>query len=314
MSTFIGFANDSRIRNAATSGGIGTSLIKYMFEARLIKTAISFNYCKMKIAYEPQIIDSFEEYMIAGSIYHEINLLDFIKKKYDEIISPFCCFALPCQVNAIKYILNKQNISHYIFGLTCSSQLILEATYYLLKVKGIKHNDVERIKYRGDGWPGGINIQIKNGSTVHIPNLNSIWTKIFHSRLFTLDRCFKCNNTLNLDSDVSLADPWLKKYIGTEKNGLTLISCNTMKGEKIINLAVRDRIISVNEISLKIIKESQNRTIARKRAYKKHPKISNIIKVLCKNKYYRKIIVSFRSLFKLHCFVIKYIEYILIKI
>lgn len=128
MKTYIGYSTDSNVRFNATSGGIGTSFLKWLFDKNIIETSISFVFNSNTLRYEPQIIHSFNDYRISGSIYQEIDLIGFIKSHLNEIKGVFACFALPCQTRAIRKILRSAGHKSIIIGLTCSSQQTIDAT------------------------------------------------------------------------------------------------------------------------------------------------------------------------------------------
>ena len=131
MKSYIGYSTNSDIRYKATSGGIGTTIIKWLFDNKLIGTSISFEFDPITLRYVPKIIHSFDEYQICGSIYQEIDLIGFVKSHQNEIKGTLACFALPCQTKAIKSICERYGHKVFIIGLTCSSQQTLDATKYL---------------------------------------------------------------------------------------------------------------------------------------------------------------------------------------
>ena len=106
----IAHSTDTTLRHPATSGGIGSCIVKVLFKEGYIKSAISYKFDKETLQYHPCIIDKAEDYTPSGSIYHEIELIDFIRKNIENIEPPFFCFALPCQVTPIKNILEKRGI------------------------------------------------------------------------------------------------------------------------------------------------------------------------------------------------------------
>lgn len=312
IKSYIGYSTDSNIRYKATSGGIGTSVLKYLFDKKIIETSITFDYDNTTLEYKPRLIYSFEDYKITGSIYHEIKLIQFIKEHISEIRGGFACFVLPCQAKAIRSILSRNNISSFLIGLTCSSQQNIDATYYLLKCICINKEDVQHIQYRGNGWPSGIQIFLKDGSTKFIPNNNSIWTMIFHSRIFIQKRCFSCQDTLNINSDISLADPWLAEFMKNEKIGQTLVSVNNIQADYILRQMQQLDCIVLNEINETQLLISQNNTILRKKAYKIFKNRIKIIQRIFLSKLYRKI-ATHKYLFSIHCYIKTKIEYFLIK-
>lgn len=299
MKSYVGYSTDVNIRFKATSGGVGTSLIKWMFDKGVIGTSVSFDFDTMSLKYVPKMIHSFSEYTICGSIYQEIDLIGFIKSHIDEITGRFACFTLPCQTRAVRTIVEKTGHEAIIIGLTCSSQQTLDATKYLLKQIGVDENNVNCLQYRGNGWPSGIQIETKDGNQVFVPNNNSIWTKIFHSRLFIRSKCFMCQDTLNKYCDVTLADPWLREF-SEEKIGKTLVVCNTDVGNTLLRQCADEKNLILDDIDYSEVVKSQKGTILRKKSYLYASNISKYYKAVLKNKVYCNIMCT-SFFFKIHC-------------
>lgn len=307
--TFIGYSSDIKIRIAATSGGVGTSIIKYLFDKNKISSATSFEFDEQVMMYKPKVIYNYSEYSIVGSIYHEIDLIGFVKSNIDIIKSPFLCIALPCQVLSIKKILNENKILSIIISLMCSSQQRYDATIYLFKMLNINIKDIKKFKYRGDGWPGSINIIMKSGKSIVVKNNSSEWSSIFHSKLFIRRKCYICDQTISSESDIVLGDPWLDDIIKKEKIGQSLILCNSEKGYDLIkSMRIHDYVV-LDDIENKLLCFSQESTIKRKNKYKKNKILTKVIVSLLENKLYKSIVLSNRRIFKLHCNVLNKIEY-----
>lgn len=292
MNTYIGNSSDSDIRQRATSGGVGSSLIKYLFEQNVIGTSISFVFNKSTLQYTPKLIYSFDEYQMCGSIYQEIDLVNYIRENVDKVKGGFACFSLPCQTKAIRSVITKAGHECVIIGLTCSSQQTIEATNYLLKRLNIKKELVEHIQYRGNGWPSGVQIQLNDGTSKFVPNSGSIWNQIFHSRLFIRKKCFKCKLTLNPDSDITLADPWLPEYVKTEKIGRTLVIANTERGQSLMMEAKSVGYIEAKQFDRELIIKSQESTILRKEGYLKNGKLTEHFYNTINNSVVRNIVLS----------------------
>lgn len=299
--TYLGYSTNQQIRYKATSGGIGTSLLKYLFEHKLISSSISFEYNSESLQYYPTIIYNYNDYKISGSIYHEIDLVNFIRQNIKQIKGDFACFALPCQSKAIKTIIEKNGHHCYIIGLTCSSQQSIQATSFLLTKLHLKRSEIAHIQYRGNGWPSGIQISLKNNQVVFVPNNNSIWTRIFHSRIFIQNRCFKCQDTLNKNSDITLADPWLSNIMKVDTIGQTLIHCNTEKGKQILLQAFSSSYIYISEFNKEFLILSQQSTLKRKESYKKHKKLTTLFRKIIHSPIYIFLIEKIPYIFNFHC-------------
>ena len=85
MFCYSAYSNDPAIRFMATSGGVGTTLLKAVFDQYVEISSISFRFDPKSLKYQPYIIHSFSEYIVTGSIYHEIDLCGFIVDHISEI-------------------------------------------------------------------------------------------------------------------------------------------------------------------------------------------------------------------------------------
>ena len=308
IASYVGYALDSEVRYKATSGGVGTSILKYLFEHDIIQTSITFDYDNKTLQYYPRLINSYEEYKMTGSIYHEIKLIQFIKEHVAEIKGNFACFVLPCQARAIRSILDRNDVKSILIGLTCSSQQSIDATYYLLKRLHVDKDDVQYIQYRGNGWPSGVQIKLKNESEEFVPNNNSIWMDIFHSKLFIQKRCFTCTNTLNDYSDISLADPWLSNYVKIENVGATIVICNTNRGLDLINALIDVNYVKLDNIECDVVTQSQKSTIDRKRKYLNNRKLVRVMHKFFLLPLYRNVVMKSVLMFELHNKFLRVIE------
>lgn len=309
MKSYIGCSLNNDERYCATSGGVGSALLRYLFSENVVTTAISFKYNVDKLMFEPYLIYDIEDYKITSSIYHEIDLLSFLRENIGKIRGTFACFALPCQVRPIKNFLKKMGHESVIIGLTCSSQLSIDATYFLLDKLKINRGDVKYIQYRGNGWPSGVQIYKSDGSKLIIPNNKSLWTDIFHSRLFIKRKCFLCQNTLNCYSDISLADPWLKEFIDTETIGQSLIVTNSRLGQDCLNSASKEGYIRITHIDSTKVIESQSQTIKKKEKFKRKTFMNDLYIRICTSLLYRKLALSNNLIFKAHVFIKNKLEY-----
>lgn len=84
---FIGHSNSQEDRYKASSGGIGTAIIKYLLSKPEYGTSITFLFDRKECKYIPKIIHSPEELNICGSIYHDIDIAQFLAKHMQEVES-----------------------------------------------------------------------------------------------------------------------------------------------------------------------------------------------------------------------------------
>lgn len=299
----IAHSTNTATRHKATSGGIGSCILQELFNEGYINSAISYKFNKKLLQYQPQIINKAEDYTPVGSIYHEISLINFIKNNISNISSPFFCFALPCQVSPIKRMLEKHGIESFIAELTCSSQQSHEATQYLIKRAGIENAVIEDIRYRGNGWPGGVSILLKDNKRIFFDNNNSLWNEIFHSHLFIMQRCFFCSPQKATHSDIQFADPWGIDIPDGKQEGNTMCYVKSEKAAKILNTLVDKESIEYHKIKKQDFYKSQMGTIVRKNFNIRHTNLTRFTRNILQSKVYKKVLLQHPTFFKLHCII-----------
>ena len=308
---YIGYASNNETRFKSSSGGIGSSIIKYLLEKQMYGTSMTFVFNQQKCKYEPKLIYSYLDYNNCGSIYQDTDTIGFIKTNLSNIKNGIVLTCMPCQVRAIKSILKRNNISCFIISLCCSGQTTVEGTWLYYKYLGINKKDVEKIQYRGQGWPSGIQIQLKNGEIVKRANYTYPWTLIHKSLLFRPKRCLSCAIKTSDESDISLADPWLKEYIENDTIGHSIIICN-MKGETILNELFSNGVVCLSRIDESTYTSSQLGTIEEKLSANEHKSLNYLLgKMGAEKSLYKKIFTSNEVMLKVHLKILKYLRFTL---
>lgn len=264
ITTYIGYANNKEIRYEAASGGIISSIVEYLFSSEKIGTFLSCQFIQDKCCYEPKLIYSFKEYEMVGSIYQDMDIIGYLKNHISKIKGTILIVCSPCLVRAVRHILATANINAFIIDYFCSGQTTLEGTFCYYDFLGIKKENVKYIRYRGGGWPNGIDITLNNDVHIRKANYTEPWVTIHESGFFTPKRCFYCKQVECKEADISVGDPWLKEYIETETIGSSLFLVHSQKGKDIINGLVSNKVITVKEVDYRLFEKSQWPTVVRK--------------------------------------------------
>lgn len=306
MNYYIGYSLNQIIRYNSSSGGIGTSLIKYLLDNHLFGTSMTFVFNQKECKYEPKLIYSFSDYNNCGSIYQDTDTIGFIKKNLEHIKNGIVVTCMPCQVKVIKSILKRNNINCFIISLCCSGQTTVEGTWLYYKLLGLDKNNVENIQYRGLGWPSGIKILLNNGEVVKKDNYSYPWTLMHKSLLFRPKRCLNCTFKTSNESDISLADPWLKEYIENDTIGSSVIICNDY-GNAIIREMERIKLLALSTIDANTYLKSQLGTVEEKLHANEHKSFNNLIAWLSRdNSIYKKIFTKSDRMLKVHIIILNF--------
>ena len=295
INCYIGHTIDGDTRFKASSGGIGTAIIQYLLSLPDYETSITFDFDKGKCMYVPRIIHSSEEINICGPIYHDIDIPRFLRNNLYKIKGGVVICCAPCHVFAVRQLLTKAKHTCFIISYCCSGQMTIEGTWKYYELLGINKDDVIKMQYRGNGWPSGIQIWLKDGTTIKKDNYTEPWVTIHSSMLFSPKRCFYCKRDTGRLADVALADPWLKEYIEKDKVGNTMFIPFTPKGLDVLTQMNKNNLIEYTLSSHDEYSKAQSPNIKKElwvntqKAY-----IDKQVKLISKNWYYQIVTKNIR--------------------
>ncbi len=250
INCYKGYSTNPTIRWSATSGGLITSLLLFLFKKQLINGALLTRINKNNpLKAEPFIARTEEEILSAmGSKYVPVPLNQLLNKILSKD-GKFAVVGLPCHIQGIRRAETRnkelQNKVIYHFGIVCSRTMNFHGVEYILKKLGITPNEIAELKYRGDGWPSGIKVLLKDGQQKILPMLATWWSEIFGGSFFSHHYCTLCNDLLNEMSDISFADAYLPETMKYDKVGTSIVVTRTHKGEELIKTAASSNEIEV---------------------------------------------------------------------
>lgn len=300
LAYYIGYSTDDLIRYKASSGGIGTSIIKYLLSTSEYDTSMTFVYDKEKCGYIPKLIYDFNEINICGSVYQDIDIFSFLKENISSIKNGIIVTCMPCQVQGIRSVLDRNNINNFIISFCCSGQTTLEGTWLCYRYMGIDKSQVINMQYRGNGWPSGIQIELFDGKKIYKNNYTNPWRLMHQSKLFRPKRCLMCKEDISYKADVSLADPWLGKYKISDKIGHTMFLINTEKGLAFIEEMKNKSLLRLIDSSVEDYIEAQGHTIMAKDKASLEKKFNNILSKMGNNILYKKIMTLSPFMLRFH--------------
>ena len=309
MSTyFIGYSTDGNIRYNSASGGVGSTIIKYLLDRKEFGTSMTFVFNKRTCQYEPRLIYDYADYNNCGSIYQDTDTVSFIRENLQNIRNGIILTCMPCQVRVLRHILDQNNIKSFIISLCCSGQTSIQGTWLYYSMLGIRKEDVDFIQYRGNGWPSGIQIRLNNGEVIKKDNYTYPWKLIHQSLLFRPKRCLSCTIKTSPYADVSLADPWLKEYIENDRIGNSVVICNET-GEGLIRQMIQDQELSLKEVEESTYVSSQLGTIQEKARANRNKAFNKIVERMGAEKsIYKKLVIKSPLSLKLHLRLIRFLR------
>jgi len=106
-------------------------------------------------------------------------------------------------------------------GIFCSNNNSFGMTDFILSKYRLTKENVASLEYRGQGWPGSMKLNLKNGTRTFIPYKSYI--RFHELGWFTPRRCTLCKDTTAELSDLSFGDAWGIPQISQDNTGLSTI-------------------------------------------------------------------------------------------
>lgn len=235
----IGYSNDPDLRYNASSGGAVTAILIQALDMGIINGAVLTRMSKDKpLEPEPFIARTKQEMLEAmGSKYCPVplNLMmrDLLKTEKHE---KFAIVGLPCHIHAIRKLesrnkkLAEKIVVH--IGIICSKCQNFLATRYLLNRYNIELEMVDKISYRGKGYPGGMTIRLQNGEEKNIPYPDYYDTSF--GQFFSPIRCRLCIDFSAELADISVGDVFFDQLEKIDNIGSSLLITRTANGKQFL--------------------------------------------------------------------------------
>ena len=263
LGCYIGHSNDIDTRYNSASGGIASQLLIFALERGIVDGALVVRMRSDRpLETEAFIARTRKEVLQASkSKYCPVASNEALKQILKED-GRFAVVGLPCHIHGIRKaegfskILRERIVLR--IGLMCSHTVNFMGTEFVLEKLGIEKKRVKALSYRGNGWPGGMSVRLKDGSNLSVPLLgtwNSYWS-IFSSYFFTPTRCVMCPDQAAELADISLGDAWLPE-LSYDKIGRSIIVTRTKIAEDILSLISSAKAISVVAVDPAKVRQSQ---------------------------------------------------------
>lgn len=265
LEAYAGYSVDESLRYKAASGGIVTALLLSAFEREAIDAALvvmpsradAFESCAEIIKDGQAIFKS------VGSRYLPVEYSKALKQlAQDNSIKSASIVGLPCHIDGIKRacleVPKLHNKIAFTIALFCKQMKDLQFTDMILAKIRVRKEDVKEIKFRGEGWPGLIQVELKNGNIVRYPyeEFASLWGTFSCTPMC----CLLCTTPMGEVSDISVGDAWLDKF-RSNRIGVSAVLVRTKVGADIVGQAFRDKRIYVESLNPSVVVDMQPRFV-----------------------------------------------------
>jgi len=262
LNCYVGHSTDHDIRYNSSSGGIVTQLLIFALEEGMIDGALVTRMKKDNpLEPEPFIARTREEVIEASKSKYcpvpaNVALREILEAEEGE---KFAVVGLPCHIHGMRKAENvneklKEKIVLHI-GIFCGHSPSFLATEFLLWQMKISENAVNKLSYRGRGWPGYMQVGKKDGNKEKV-KYGEAWSTGFGIYFFPY-RCTLCCDGVCEFSDISFGDGWLPELMKTDKIGTSIIISKTNRGDKVLNNCLTKKKIELKIVDDLSVAESQ---------------------------------------------------------
>jgi len=282
LNCYIGYSTDYDIRYNSSSGGLVTQLLIFALEEGIIDGALVTRMKKDKpLEPEPFIARTREEIIEASKSKYcpvpaNVALKEILDSKEGE---KFAVVGLPCHIHGIRKAeqINKKLKEKIVLhvGIFCGKTISFLGTEFQLKRMGVKKEEVKKLDYRGEGWPGSMTIQLKNKQR----KLSELYYYYYDSKFgsFVPWRCTLCNDAACELADISFGDAWLPEVKKGDKEGTSIVVSRNRRGEDILQRMIHKRKVKLSTIISGKVNESQGGFSWKKKDLKARFTISKLI-------------------------------------
>lgn len=261
LTAYTGFSKNTNIRTNSSSGGLITQILIYALENNIINGALVTRMRKDNpLQPEPFIARTKDEIIEAAQSKYcpvpaNVALREILESTNEEKIA---VVGLPCHINGIRKAeqinkkLNDRIVLH--IGLMCNHTPSLNATKTFVERQNVNKEDLIQIKYRGNGWPGNMEITTSKNK-LHISQAEC-WR--FIGSIFYYPRnCLICSDGICELSDMSCGDAWLQEYKTNDNIGTSVCVVKNQYAKDILMEMVSNNELELDEINIQKVIDSQ---------------------------------------------------------
>lgn len=268
LETYEGYATDSEIRFNGSSGGAASAIALYCLEKEGMHGVLHTD-ADPEWSWKNTTVFSRDRKDLlkrTGSRYSPAspcNSLDQI----EYAPSPCVFIGKPCDVAGLRKaqtlkakLDQKAGIA---IGIFCAGTPSTQGTLDFLERLKVNPQDVEKIRYRGKGWPGMATVRKKGqDSQSYQISYKESWDFLQKYRPY---RCYLCPDGTSEFADISCGDPWYRE-IKKEESGYSLVLVRTERGRKILHRAMKFGYIHLKPAISGILIESQKNLLSKRMA------------------------------------------------
>lgn len=256
LNCYIGHATDYEIRYNSASGGLITQLLIFALEEGIIDGALVTRMKKDNpLEPEPFIARTKEEIIEASKSKYCPVPANIALREILDVDGRYAVVGLPCHVQGLRKAeqINKklkERVALHL-GIFCNHAPNFWGTKLLLQRLKVREDEVIKLDYRGEGYPGSMKISQKSGELL----LPDYWSFV-GAYFFYPTRCLLCSDGICELADISFGDAWLPE-LSDDKIGRSIVVSKSEIGDKVLRTMKSKDKVELDEIDAKKVVRSQ---------------------------------------------------------
>lgn len=261
----IAYAADSIIHKGGASGGITTAVLKYLFEAGEIDSAlVTMMSDADPFATDTRIVTSTEHILTAQKSKYQLSTFDKALQEFSKRrdLQHLAVVGLPCHIQAIRQAEAKypgigRKIA-FTISLFCGHNVTRDFLSFHARRAGISPSDVISVGFRqGEWWDFNyIELDTADGRKIEFPfrrdNIRNIWKAC----LFAPYGCLVCPDLVGESADMSVGDAWLAE-LKANMDGMSLVIIRSKRGEQLYGNMLGEGLVVAEQTNPDIVIKSQ---------------------------------------------------------
>lgn len=258
-------ASDPTIRRRASSGGALTALVSHLLEEGLATGGAIVRAELGSTRSEAFLARTHDEVRQgASSRYAPVSTLAAIADRDD--LPQLVVVARPCEASALRALVGSRGQAPVILSFFCAGVPTQQATDDLVIGLGGDPDNVQSVKYRGDGWPGRF-VATDLAGDQFSESYEQSWGDVLGRSL--QPRCKICVDGVGESADVVAGDLWRADSDGypvfAEAAGTSVLIARTDKGHALVEGAARAGRLSIHPTDLEQTRSVQKMQVDRRR-------------------------------------------------
>jgi coenzyme F420 hydrogenase subunit beta len=261
-----GYASDSEIRYGGSSGGILTALALYCLEHEHMESVLHVGMNPEAPWANHTVLSRNRTDLLSrtGSRYAPSSPCEKIGA-IESSASPCVFIGKPCDTAAVEMMRRERPELDRKLGLVltffCAGVPSTNGTLALINSLGSTTEQVNSVRYRGEGWPGRFKVLSEGGIHERSYSYEESWGRLTAYRPL---RCNLCPDGLGRLADISCGDAW-ERYSKDGDPGRSIVLVRTERGRQILERARKANYVTLEPVTQTEVLSAQKNLLQRRR-------------------------------------------------